>query len=62
MLHSGMTSLNSFQPAADRFCSWLSDMESNIENLEAKGDKLRVKYKGQEIPDDELQSLKVLKT
>ena len=58
-LHSGMNSLNSFQPAADRFCSWLSEVESNIEMLEAAGDKLRIKYKDKQIPDTELVKFKV---
>ena len=58
-LHSGMTSLNSFQPAADRFCSWLSEVESNIEMLEAAGEKLRIKYKDVDIPETELVKFKV---
>ena len=58
-LHSGMNSLNSFQPAADRFCSWLSEVESNIEMLEVAGDKLRIKYKDKQIPDTELVKFKV---
>lgn len=60
MLHSGMTSLNSFQPASDRFCSWLSEIESNVEILEATGEKLRLKYKDKDIPDAELQKFKVM--
>jgi hypothetical protein len=59
LLHSGMTSLSSFQPAADRFCSWLSDVESNIDILEAAGDKLRIKYKDKQIPEAELTKFKV---
>ena len=59
LLHSGMTSLNSFQPAADRFCSWLSEIESNIEILEATGEKLRIKYKDKDIPETELVKFKV---
>ena len=58
-LHSGMNSLSSFQPAADRFCSWLSEVESNIEILEASGEKLRIKYKDKQIPDTELVKFKV---
>ena len=48
-----------FQPAADRFCSWLSEIESNIEMLEAAGDKLRIKYKDKDIPETELVKFKV---
>ncbi len=60
MLHSGMTSLNSFQPASDRFCSWLSEIESNVESLEATGEKLKLKYKDKDIPEAELQKFKVM--
>ena len=41
LLHSGMTSLHSFEPAAERFCAWLSDIETTMQALEVEADKVR---------------------
>ena len=37
--------LQSFQPSADRFCSWLTRIEETAAKLESDGEKLRTKYR-----------------
>ena len=60
LLHSGMTSLHSFEPAAERFCAWLSDIETTMQALEVEADKVRQKYGGSgDIPQSELKKFKV---
>ena len=60
LLHSGMTSLHSFEPAAERFCVWLSDMETTMQTLEVEADKVRQNYGGSgDIPQSELKKFKV---
>ena len=44
LLHSGMTSVHSFEPAADRFCTWLTDTEVTIRNLEVEAERIRDQY------------------
>lgn len=59
LLHSGMHSLKSFQPAADSFCSWLSEIESSMEGLEIEASRLSIKYNSKEIPPHEMKRFKV---
>ena len=57
-----MASLQSFQPSADRFCSWLTRIEETAAKLESDGEKLRAKYGGdQSLPVEELKPFKVRK-
>ena len=49
------------KPAADRFCSWLTEMESNIEVIDQEVEKARAKYGDKDIPPDEIQNFKVSK-
>ena len=44
LLHSGMTSVQSFEPAADRFCTWLANTEVTIRNLEVEAERIRDQY------------------
>ena len=59
LLNSGMASLQSFQPSADRFCSWLTSVEEAAAKLESSGEKLRAQYGDQSIPEEELKPFKV---
>ena len=61
LLNSGMASLQSFQPSADRFCSWLTSVEEAAAKLESSGEKLRAQYGDQSIPEEELKPFKVRK-
>ena len=56
-----MASLQSFQPSADRFCSWLTRIEETAAKLESDGEKLRAKYGAgdQSLPVEELKPFKV---
>ena len=56
-----MASLQSFQPSADRFCSWLTRVEETAAKLESSGEKLRAQYGDQSIPEEELKPFKVRK-
>ena len=61
-MNSGMASLQSFQPSADRFCSWLTRIEETAAKLESDGEKLRAKYGGagdQSLPVEELKPFNV---
>ena len=60
-MNSGMASLQSFQPSADRFCSWLTRIEETAAKLESDGEKLRAKYGAgdQSLPVEELKPFKV---
>lgn len=60
LLHSGISTLQSFQPSADRFCSWLTRVEESVEALEKEGDKLRAKYNGKDVPEEDLKQFKDL--
>jgi len=60
LLNSGMASLQSFQPSADRFCSWLTSVEEAAAKLESSGEKLRAQYGDQSIPEEELKPFKDL--
>lgn len=55
-----MASLQSFQPSADRFCSWLTRIEETASRLETDGEKLRAKYGDQSLPEEELKPFKDL--
>ena len=60
LLHSGMASLQSFQPSADRFCSWLTRIEETAEQLEKDSERIRSQYnEGQLLPEHEIQPFKV---
>ena len=59
LLHSGMASLQSFQPSADRFCSWLTRIEETADKLEKDCEKLRAQYGNEHVPEHELQPFKV---
>ena len=54
-------SIFTLKPAADRFCSWLTEMESNIEVIDQEVEKARAKYGDKDIPPDEIQNFKVSK-
>ena len=48
------------KPAADRFSSWLSEAESNLEAVEADAERLRIKYGDKDVPQEELKKYKVI--
>ena len=54
-----MASLQSFQPSADRFCSWLTRIEETADKLEKDCEKLRAQYGNEHVPEHELQPFKV---
>lgn len=55
-----MASLQSFQPSADRFCSWLTRIEETADQLEKDSERIRSQYnEGQLLPEHEIQPFKV---
>ena len=48
------------KPAADRFSSWLSEVESKLEAVEVDAERLRVKYGDKDVPQEELKKYKVI--
>ena len=59
LLNSGMATLQSFQPSADRFCSWLTRIEETAENLAREGERLKANYPDQSLPQDQIKPFQV---